>query len=94
MVALHNYLLDDDGKIFARLTTYADDEEEAVDLMDELDFEEANDSFEVLEDPVTAPDAAALRTVSESQAREFPEGEDEEEGEDAEDLEEEEEVER
>ena len=79
MLALHTYLLSDKGKIFARLTTYADDEDEAVDLMEELDFQEANDSFEILEDTVDPPDAAALRSVSDAQDREPPEDDEDEE---------------
>jgi hypothetical protein len=78
MIALHTYLLDDDGKIFARLTTFAGDEDEAVDLMEELDFTEANESFEIL-DTVVPLDAAALRSVSDAQDREPPEEDDEEE---------------
>jgi len=74
MIALHTYLLDDDGKISARITTFADDEEEAVELMDELDVDgPATDSFEILEDPAVAPDAKALRSVSDAQDREPPE---------------------
>ena len=89
MLALHTYLLADDGKIFARLTTYADDEDKAANLMDELDFQEAADSFEILEDSVAPLDAAALRYVSDSQ--DVDDDEPEEEDEDAEDEEEEEE---
>lgn len=74
MLALHTYLLDAEGVIFARLTTYAEDEEDAEIFMDRLDFTEAHDSFEILEDPVNALDAATLRSVSEGQDRESPDG--------------------
>jgi hypothetical protein len=76
VVALHTYLVDDAGKIFARMTAYADDEDEAGKIMEGLDAIEADDSFEIFEEPVDAPDAAALRQVSDAQDDEELEDED------------------
>jgi len=76
-VALHTYILDDDtGAVIARLTTYADTDEEAGDLAGEIvDGEYDGWDIEVLEENVEPPDAAEMEKIEDEQGRVAPEEE-------------------
>jgi hypothetical protein len=90
-VALHTYILDDSGAVVARITTWADTDEEAADIAGEIiDGEFDGWDIEVLEERVSVPDAAEMRTVEKEQGRAEPDEEEPEEEGDGEEEEEEE----
>lgn len=89
MIALHSYLVDVHGKIFARITAFAEDEDGAEEIMNNLDDSAiAPETFDILEDLVAAPDTVELRRISEEQE---PDGGEDDEPDEDEDLEEDEE---
>ena len=88
-VALHTYLLDNKDRIFARITTYAPTEDDAVAIVDDIDFA-AEDEISVLEESTVPPLAEEMRAIEQEQLGEDDDAEpleesaeDEEEGEDA-----------
>jgi hypothetical protein len=65
-VALHTYLADKKDRIFARITTYAPTEDDAVALVDDIDFD-SEDEVSVLEESVEAPLAEEMRAIEQEQ---------------------------
>jgi hypothetical protein len=79
-VALHTYLTDKHDRIFARITTYAPTEDDAVALVDDIDFD-SEDEVSVLEESVEAPLAEEMRAIEQEQlGEEDDDAEPEEEG--------------
>ena len=65
-VALHTYLTDKKDRIFARITTYAPTEDDAVALVDDIDFD-SEDEVSVLEESVEAPLTEEMRAIEQEQ---------------------------
>ena len=79
-VALHTYLLDNKDRIFARITTYAPTEDDAVAIVDDIDFA-AEDEISVLEESTVPPLAEEMRAIEQEQlGEEDDDAEPEEEG--------------
>jgi hypothetical protein len=77
-VALHTYLTDKKDRIFARITTYAPTEDDAVAMVDDIDFE-AEDDVSVLENDVEPPSAEEMRAIEAEQLGEEDDDEEPEE---------------
>lgn len=78
-VALHTYLTDKKDRVFARITTYAPTEDEAVAMVDDIDFEAAEE-ISVLEESTVPPLAEEMRAIEQEQlGEEDDDGEEEEE---------------
>jgi hypothetical protein len=90
-VALHTYLTDKKDRIFARITTYAPTEDDAVALVDDIDFD-SEDEFSVLEESVEAPLTEEMRAIEQEQLGEDDEDAEPEEEGDGEEEEEEQEA--